>query len=132
LALKLSLKPGEQLLIGSSRVIVVSEATCTIIVEGDAPVLRAEEAIGPEQAVTLLQKLHLCLQQMYLTGDIKAHHDAYFGLTQALLVQQPHLDGWISDINRMLIEGALYRAVKAASKMSKQREAGSPMLFAVS
>ncbi len=131
MALKLTMKPGEQLLIGNSRFMVVSDATCTIVVEGDAPVLRADEAIEPERAVTPLQKLHYCLQQIYLTGDIKAHHDGYFGLTQALLIQQPHLAGWISDINRLLIEGALYRAVKAASKMSKQRDTSRAVLFAV-
>jgi flagellar protein FlbT len=131
LALKLTMKPGEQLLIGSSRLTVVSEATCTVIVEGEAPVLRADEAIEPDQAVTPLQHLHLCLQQMYLTGDTKAHLDGYFELTKALLIQQPHLAEWISDLNRLLIEGANYRAVKAASKMSKQRQTRPTMLFAV-
>jgi len=130
-ALKLTMKPGEHLLIGNSRLIVVSESTCTIVVEGDAPVLRADEAIGVDQAVTPLQQLHLCLQQMYLSGDIKAHHDRYFGLTLALLTQQPHLSAWISDINRLLIEGALYRAVKAVSKASKLRPGIAPILFAV-
>jgi flagellar biosynthesis repressor protein FlbT len=119
MALKLSVKPGDHVHVGSTRITIVSDSTCVMIVEGDAPVLRAEEAMVPDRVQTTLDALHLVLQDMYLGGDIAKHQKRYFELTQARLASDPEMADWVAQTNCYLIEGRVYKAVKAASKLTR-------------
>ena len=54
MTLKLTLKPGESVFVGTTRVSVVSRSTCTVLIEGTAPVMRAAEWLDEAEATTPL------------------------------------------------------------------------------
>lgn len=114
MTLKLTLKPGEGVFIGGSRVEVVARGISTLLISGDAPVLRAEFAIDPSEVVDTPSRLRMVLQKMYLTGDMAAHHDEYFDLARRLLMECPTALDWITETNKCLIVGDVYKAIKLA------------------
>lgn len=114
MTLKLTLKPGEGVFIGNSRVEVLARGISTLLISGDAPVLRAEFAIDPSEVVDTPSRLRLVLQKMYLSGDMAAHHDEYFDLARLLLLEYPAALDWITQINKFLVVGDVYQAIKLA------------------
>ncbi|MET0437998.1 MAG: flagellar biosynthesis repressor FlbT [Devosia sp.] len=116
MTLKLTLKPGEGVLIGNSRIEVLARGMSTLLISGDAPVLRAEFAIDPGDVVDTPTRLRQVLQKMYLGGDMAAHHDEYFDLARRLLMDSPTALDWITGINKCLVVGDVYKAIKLAKE----------------
>ena len=116
MTLKLTLKPGEGVLIGNSRIEVLARGMSTLLISGDAPVLRAEFAIDPSDVVDTPTRLRQVLQKMYLGGDMAAHHDEYFDLARRLLMDSPTALDWITGINKCLVVGDVYKAIKLAKE----------------
>jgi len=116
MTLKLTLKPGEGVLIGNSRIEVLARGMSTLLISGDAPVLRAEFAIEPGDVVDTPTRLRQVLQKMYLGGDMAAHHDEYFDLARRLLMDSPTALDWITGINKCLVVGDVYKAIKLAKE----------------
>lgn len=117
MGLKLNIKPGERFFIGTSEVLVVSEHITTIIVEGTAPVLRAEDHIAEVEALTPPLRLRYLIQQIYLSQDIAAFHHDYFEQAQALCQNQPEWAALVAEINGLLIQGQTYKAVRLAKTL---------------
>ncbi|MGV3576502.1 MAG: flagellar biosynthesis repressor FlbT [Devosia sp.] len=118
MTLKLTLKPGEGVFIGGSRVEILARGISTLLISGDAPVLRAEFAIDPSEVVDTPSRLRLVLQKMYLSGDMAAHHDEYFDLARRLLLEYPTALNWITETNKCLITGDVYKAIKLAREQA--------------
>lgn len=119
MTLKITLKPGEGFMIGAAHVEIVSKTNCTVLIEGDEPVLRADYAIRPKQVVDTSTRLRHVLQKMYQHGDVAAFHDEYFTLTQQLLAEKPEVVAWITQTNKHLIAGDLYEAIKTAKRAAE-------------
>jgi flagellar biosynthesis regulator FlbT len=118
--LKISLKPKESIHIGRSRITVVSAQISTLLIDGEAPVLRSDQVIAAEAAQTPLQELHLVLQRMYLEENVEAHHARYFTLAAQLMIEAPELAQDICTTNQLLLDGFVYEAVKLIAHMSRQ------------
>lgn len=114
--LNITLKPGEPVFIGNAEVRILTKNICTIVIDGDAPVLRSDYAISSAQATDTASRLRLVLQRMYLTGDIKANHAEYFRLAQAVILENSDRLEWIQETNQLLMEGDVYQAVKVAKR----------------
>lgn len=112
MTLKLTVKPGERFYVGNAQISVQCDFIVTVLIDGDAPVLRVEDHIGEADARTTCQKLQYLVQQMYLSGDIAGHHAPYFELTQALMAEDPAHAGMVAEVNRLLMQGKAYKAVK--------------------
>jgi flagellar biosynthesis regulator FlbT len=74
MALKINLKGGDSLLIGTSRLTIAGEGYTTIVIEGDIPIMRESESIGYDDASTPAKLFLFHIQQCYLVGD-NAHLD---------------------------------------------------------
>lgn len=116
MTLKLTLKPGEGVFIGGSRVQVLARGISTLLISGDAPVLRDEFAIDPGEVVDTSSRLRLVLQKMYLTGAVAAYHEEYFDLVQSLLAECPSALDFVSNLNRCLLVGDVYQAIKLGKR----------------
>lgn len=116
MALKLTLKPGDSVLIGDTRVEILSQGSSTLLISGDAPVLRGEFAVDADKATDTPTMLRLVLQKMYLDGVIATHHDAYFKVVGEMLAEHPTAVPFITEINRCLMTGDIYRAIKVAKE----------------
>jgi flagellar biosynthesis regulator FlbT len=91
MALKLTVKPGESFFVGTAEITVQCDTIVSVLVGG---------------------RLQLAVQQMYLSGDVSGHHVAYFEAVQALLATAPQHAPLIAEVNRMLMDGASYKAIK--------------------
>jgi flagellar biosynthesis regulator FlbT len=118
MALKITLKPGESVYVGRAEIFGEGSSITHLFVAGDAAVLRQQDYIRHEFADTTAKKLQLTLQEMYLSGDAAAYHEKYFSLVQALIVEEPKANELIADINRLLIEGQFFKAIKLAKCIS--------------
>ena len=80
MTLKLTLKPGEGVFIGGSRVEILARGISTLLI----------------------------------SGDMAAHHDEYFDLARRLLMEDATALDWITETNKCLIVGDVYKAIKLA------------------
>lgn len=116
MSLKLTLKPGDSVLIGETRVENVSRGSSTLLINGSIPVLRGEFAVDAETAHGAALQLRLVLQKMYIDSNVATHHDTYFKVVGDMLVEHPQSVPFITEINRCLMTGDVYRAIKVAKE----------------
>lgn len=116
MALKVELKPNERIIIGSV-VIRNDEQRTRLFIEGEAPILREKDILTNASADTPAKKIYLALQLMYLSDDLGKHHPTYFALVSDFLMAAPSAMGHIAEINNCILNGELYRALKAARRL---------------
>lgn len=121
MALKLLVKPNERLFVGSGSILIVSDTTVTIIVDGDMPVLRETDYLPPENANTPARSFYLTLQSMYLSGDIEGARDSVLNRAKIFLEASPSDSAAIAEISDRL-DGELYKAIKLARALVQKNE----------
>lgn len=119
MTLKLTLKPGERLYVGQAEIRVAVPHIVNVIVDGDAPVLRAEDHLHEMEAVTLGLELRYLIQQMYLTGDSAALSWDYFRQAQLLRQSRPDVAELLAQITGLLLQGHAYKAIKLAKALGE-------------
>ena len=131
MTLKLTLKPGESVFIGTTRMTVDSRSTCIVYIDGDAPILRANEMLDPAGSDQPLQRFRYVLQEMYLKNDFVTLIGDYFDAAAALVTSRPDAREGVARANQLLATGALYEALKVGKQMAQsevielsQRRAG--------
>jgi flagellar biosynthesis repressor protein FlbT len=121
MALKVELKPGERFILGDS-VITNDDQRTRLFIEGKAPILREKDVMRVEDASTPCEKIYLLVQMMYLSPDPKRHHDTYFSVIKEVQEAAPSTMPYIDDVNQQILNGAMYKALKAAKKLIKYEE----------
>jgi flagellar protein FlbT len=117
MALKVELKPHEQIIIGSC-VITNTEQRTKLLIEGEKiPILREKDILTPATANTPAKLVYLAVQLMYLAPDPMIHHPTYFSLVRDILITMPTAWPFIEDINTDILNGELYKALKSAKKL---------------
>jgi flagellar protein FlbT len=116
MSLKVELKPGERLIIGTA-VVRNGDQRARLFIEGDAPILREKDILTVASADSPAKKIYLAVQLMYLQGDLSGHDDFYFPLIQDFLTAAPSSLPLIAEINNRILSGELYKALKAAKKL---------------
>lgn len=116
MALKVELKAGERVIIGTA-VIRNGDARAQLFIEGQAPILRERDIFTPATADTPAKKIYLAVQLMYLDGDLSQHDHLYFPLVRDFIQAAPSAIELIAEINHRILGGDLYRALKAARKL---------------
>jgi flagellar biosynthesis repressor protein FlbT len=116
MTLKVELKPGERIIIGTA-VIRNGDSRTRFHIEGETPILREKDILTPATADSPAKKIYLAVQLMYLTGDLSAHHEFYFPLVQDFLKAAPSSLPLIADINNRILAGDLYKALKAVKQL---------------
>lgn len=122
MSLKLTLKPGESVFVGRTQLTIESESICTVFVDGDAPVMRANEMINFSNATEAVPRFRYVLQEMYLSEDFGALIGDYVDAVSRLLVEHPELSDDIRDANAKLRVGRLYDAIKISKKMADRAD----------
>lgn len=116
MSLKVELKPGERLIIGSC-VITNSDQRTRLTIDGKLPILREKDILTPANADTPAKLIYLAVQLMYLEGGFKASRTEYFTLVNAMLTLRPTSGPLIDDISNEILTGNLYKALKASRKL---------------
>jgi flagellar protein FlbT len=131
MALKVELKPNEQIIIGSC-VVTNTDQRARLLIDGhNLPILREKDIMTPAIADTPAKLVYLAVQLMYLQPDPRINHGAYFNLILDIVTAAPGAWPIIEEINNHILSGQLYQALKHArkliafeKKLSDQLEAG--------
>jgi flagellar biosynthesis repressor protein FlbT len=115
-ALKVELKPNERIVIGNV-VLRNGDSRARFFIEGHAPILREKDILTAETADSPARRIYLAVQLMYLSGDASAAHANYFALVKDFLAAAPSSLPMISEINNLILNAELYKALKTAKKL---------------
>lgn len=116
MSLKVELKPGERLIIGTC-VITNADQRTRLLIEGRAPILREKDILSPATADTPAKQIYLAVQLMYLEDDISVLRKDYFALVNDMVRAAPSTVAMVDQINNEILTGSLYKALKAAKKL---------------
>lgn len=119
--LRVELKPGERIIIGQS-VITNSDTRTAFLIDGDAPIMREKDILTAETATTPVKQVYLCVQMMYLENDIPAYQELYLGFIKELIEAVPSFRETIEDVSKLILSGALYKALKELRPLIKREE----------
>ena len=116
MALKVELKPGERIILGES--IITNDGHRTrLSIEGEAPILREKDILRPEEADSPCERVYAVIEMMYLSREPAAYHPLYFGLVRDIQGAAPSTMPLFENINSQILQGAYYKALKAAQKL---------------
>src|SRR5690606_4208980 len=100
--LRITLKPGEPVFIGDAVLRVATVNTCVVLIDGDAPVLRAEDFFDSPHPGTPVEAIRLLLQDLYLSRRAEAAFEQFRALAGPLLAQQPGLAPLVEKLEALL------------------------------
>ena len=119
MALKLTLKPYERLILGGA-VITNGPTKAEFIVENSIPILRHKNILSPKDADTPAKRIYFAIQLMYVDGDHLAdHHKLYWELVRDFLSAAPRSLGLIDQLNEFILHSRFYDALKTARHLIK-------------
>jgi flagellar biosynthesis repressor protein FlbT len=117
MALKVELKPHEQIIIGSC-VITNTDQRARLLIDGNKiPILREKDIMTPATANTPAKLVYLAVQLMHISPDPQVNHGAYFNLVRDIVTAAPSAWPVIEGINNNILSGDLYQALKEAKKL---------------
>lgn len=114
MSLKVELKPGERIIVGTA-VLRNGDQRVRFFIEGEAPILREKDILTPATADTPAKNVYLAIQLMYLGSDTSG--DTYLSLAGEFLAAVPSAAALISAVNNDVLSGELYKALKLAKKL---------------
>jgi len=117
MALKVELKPNEQIIIGAC-VVTNTDQRARLLIDGDnIPVLRERDIMTPARADTPAKLVYLAVQLMYISPNPQVNHGTYFSLVRDIVTAVPSAWSIIEQININILNGDLYHALKQARKL---------------
>jgi flagellar protein FlbT len=121
MALKVELKPHERIIIGESLVTNGDQRT-TLLIDGEAPILREKDVLTMETASTPARRVYLAVQLMYLEKNPSRYHAPYAELIGDLVKAAPSCLPYIDAINQQILTGNLYKALREAKALVAHEE----------
>jgi flagellar biosynthesis regulator FlbT len=122
MTLKLTLRVGEAIHIGKLRLVVEAKSTCTIFIDGSAPVLRETECVSAD-AADPVSRLRYALQRMYLEGEPLAWLSRYLAAATAVVDAMPAETARVAKITDLVSTGDLWSAIRASRTLSRSLSA---------
>lgn len=117
MSLKLSLKPGEKLIIDSA-VITNSGPKCHLVVENTVPLLREKDILTEESARSPARRIYFAVQLMYIDrSQLRVHHQTYWLRVREFLEAAPRALPIIEKMSRQILAGEYYMALKTCKKL---------------
>ncbi len=117
MALKLTLKPGERMIIGGAVVTNGTRKT-ELFIENNVPLLRAKDILGEKDADTIAKQIYFTIQLMYIDPEnLINHHNAYWNLIQQTVKAAPSTVELIDRISEKIVANNHYQALKLARKL---------------
>lgn len=114
MALRLSLKPRERVIIGGA-VLKNGGSHASLTVENRVPVLRQADVLSPRAAQTPCKRVYLALQLLYLDPENSpAHLATYRALAGEVAEAAPSTRQMLDAVEGHVERGDHYRALKAA------------------
>ena len=117
MALKISLKPQEKLIIGGA-VVKNGPGRSDFVIENVVPVLREKDILTPEKADSPCRKIYLIIQLMYVDErNLTQYHKTYWELVEEVVAAAPSQREILTEISGKILGGCYYQALKLAKKL---------------
>jgi flagellar protein FlbT len=125
MALKITLKPHEKMILSGAVIANGSNAGCQLVIENKVPILREKDILGENDADTPCRNLYFIIQLMYIDEEnLAIHQKNYWCLVKEIVKAAPSTVGLIDQINEEIVSGRCYQALKLAQKLIEyEREA---------
>ncbi len=122
MGLKITLKPGERMIIGGA-VITNGMAKANFIIENTVPILREKDILSTEKANSPARRIYFAIQLMYIDAEnLTVHHKSYWKLVREFLDAAPRTLGIIEQISKSILGGNYYQALKTCKKLIAYEE----------
>lgn len=122
MALKITLKPQEKIIIGGA-VIKNGSSVCHLSVENNVPILRQADVITEHEATTPCRRIYFAIQLMYVDEQRSAEiHPIYWNLVREVIDVAPSMKDLILQISQYIVQGKVYQALKHAKKLISYEE----------
>jgi len=122
MALKLTLKPNEKMIIGGA-VITNGNSKSNLIVENKVPILREKDILNEPEANTPGRRIYFAIQLMYIDEtNVVAHHNSYWALVKDFLGAAPSQIAVIDNMNEFILQRQYYQALKLCRELIEYEE----------
>ena len=125
MALKITLKPGERMIIGGAVLTNGNSASCDLVIENKTPILRQKDILTEEKANSPCRRIYYAIQLMYIDEDNLAnYHKIYWDLVKEVVQAAPSTVALIDSINEHILHRRYYQALKLTKQLiDYEREA---------
>ncbi len=118
MALKITLKPQEKMILGGAVITNGNNLGCHLIIENKVTILREKDILGENEADTICRQLYFIIQLMYIDNEnLVLHQKKYWKLVKELVKAAPSTVGMIDRISEEIVSGRYYQALKVAQKL---------------
>jgi flagellar protein FlbT len=117
MALKITLKPHEKLIIGGA-VVVNGAAKANLVVENNVPILREKDIMTLKDADSPCKRIYLVIQLMYINEkNLADHHKTYWELVKDIVEAAPSTKPLLHEISGHILQSRYYQALKLTRKL---------------
>jgi flagellar protein FlbT len=118
MALKITLKPGERMILGGAVLTNGSSASCDLVIENKTPILRQKDILTEEKATSPCRRIYYAIQLMYIDEtNLATYHKVYWDLVKVLVRAAPTTVVLIDSINEHILQRRYYQALKLTKKL---------------
>jgi len=118
MALKITLKPQEKMILGGAVISNGNTAGCQLIIENKVPILREKDILSENDADTPSRQLYFIIQLMYIDEEnLAVHQKNYWSLANEIVKAAPSTLGLIDQVNEEIVSGRYYQALKLVQKL---------------
>ena len=122
MALKISLKPHERMIIGGA-VVTNGDSRTRLVIENKVPLLREKDILSEQEANTPARRIYFVTQLMYVDEDnLMTHHQLYWNLVEELVRAAPSVVTLVDPISEHILFGRYYQALKLARQLIEYEE----------
>lgn len=118
MALKITLKAGERMILGGAVVTNANSGSCDLVIDNKVPILRQKDIMTEERADSPCRRLYFVIQLMYIDEDNLADYQVrYWELVRELVRAAPSTVALIEDISRQILDRRYYQALKLTKRL---------------
>lgn len=115
--LKLTLKPGERVIIAGA-VMTNGPTIAHLQIDNRVALLREKDILSEHEATSPCKRVYLTVQLMYIGGGLTTElSNAYWELVRDVIAAAPSTNDLISQISAYIVESDFYRALKILKKL---------------
>ena len=123
MALKITLKPNEKMILGGTVVVNGSSMSSDLIIEYKVPILRQKDILSEKDANSPSKRIYFAIQLMYIDEENRnIHQNIYLKLAKELVQAAPSTTGLIDKISEYILSDKYYPALKLAKELMAYEE----------
>jgi flagellar protein FlbT len=118
MALRITLKTGERMVIGGAVLTNGNSASCDLVIENKTPILRQKDILTEETADSPCRRIYYAIQLMYIDEhNLAAYHKVYWDLVKDLVHAAPSTVVLIDSISEQILQRQYYPALKLTKRL---------------